>query len=94
LAPQDAQHLAKEFHPIFNEGNLINLPRYSMYLKLMIGGATSLLFSAETLPPQTSKDSLKETIIEHSRKKYRKERAMVEKGVIDRHQQPDDEVIP
>lgn len=45
----DAEYLAKEFHPVFNEIDLINLPRYSMYLKLMIDGATSQPFSAHTI---------------------------------------------
>ena len=47
----DAEYLAKEFYPVFNEQDLINLPKYSMYLKLMIDGATSVSFSATTLPP-------------------------------------------
>jgi hypothetical protein len=86
IGAQNAEHVAKEFHPVFNEGDLINLPRYSMYLKLMIDGATSQPFSAETLPPLTATDSLKETIIECSRKKYGRERGMVEKGIFDRYQ--------
>ncbi len=45
----DAEYLAKEFEPVFTEIDLVNLPRYSMYLKLMIDGATSLPFSASTL---------------------------------------------
>jgi len=42
----DAEYLAKEFFPVFTEDDLVNLPRYSMYLKLMIDGASSLPFSA------------------------------------------------
>jgi energy-coupling factor transporter ATP-binding protein EcfA2 len=44
----DAEYLAKEFYPVFNEEDLIGLPRYSMYLKLMIDGTTSRPFSAIT----------------------------------------------
>ena len=47
----DAEYLAKEFYPTFNEQDLIHLPKYSMYLKLMIDGATSVPFSATTLSP-------------------------------------------
>lgn len=46
----DAEFLAKEFHPTLDEIDLVNLPRYSMYLKLMIDGATSQPFSASTIP--------------------------------------------
>lgn len=45
----DAAYLAKEFFPVFSENDLVNLPRYAMYLKLMIDGATSLPFSAISL---------------------------------------------
>ncbi len=44
----DAEYLAKEFYPVFNESDFVHLPRYAMYLKLMIDGTTSQPFSAET----------------------------------------------
>lgn len=48
VGANDAIHLAKEFYPEFNEEHLVNLPRHAMYLKLMIDGATSRPFSANT----------------------------------------------
>ncbi len=45
----DAEYLAKEFYPVFTQDDLVNLPRYAMYLKLMIDGATSQPFSAKAL---------------------------------------------
>ena len=47
----DAEHLAKEFYPVFTENDFVHLPRYTMYLKLMIDGTTSQPFSAVTIPP-------------------------------------------
>lgn len=84
VGAQDAEHLAKEFHPIFNEHDLINLPKYSMYLKLMIDGATSQPFSALTLPPNLETTPFKESVIELSRKKYGRDRAIIEKGIFER----------
>jgi len=46
----DAEYLAKEFYPPFNETDLVNLPRFAMYIKLMIDGTCSEAFSAFTLP--------------------------------------------
>jgi hypothetical protein len=46
VGAEDAEYLAKEFHPVFSEEDLVSLPRYSMYLKLMIDGGTSKPFSA------------------------------------------------
>lgn len=47
----DAEVLEKEFHPEFTASDLINLPNYHIYLRLMIDGKVSKPFSATTLPP-------------------------------------------
>lgn len=83
----DAEHLTKEFYPVFNEQDLINLPRYSMYLKLMIDGASSTPFSAITVPPKPITVSYKGKVIELSRNKYGSKRYMVEKNIFDRYRQ-------
>jgi hypothetical protein len=82
IGATDAEHLAKEFHPVFNADDLINLPRYSMYLKLMIDGTTSRPFSAYTMPIKNYSVSFKNTIISISQKTYGKKKKDVEK-VID-----------
>ena len=46
----DAEYLAKEFYPVFTEDDLVHLPRYCMYLTLMIAGTASQPFSAASLP--------------------------------------------
>jgi TraM recognition site of TraD and TraG len=46
----DALVLEKEFHPEFTAHDLVNLPNYHIYLKLMIDGVVSKAFSASTLP--------------------------------------------
>jgi hypothetical protein len=45
----DAEYLVKEFYPVFTEHDLVHLPRYAMYLKLMIDGTASQPFSAISL---------------------------------------------
>lgn len=45
----DAEYLEKEFYPIFNKYDFVHLPLYTMYLKLMIDGATSKPFSATSV---------------------------------------------
>jgi type IV secretory pathway TraG/TraD family ATPase VirD4 len=70
IGQSDAEVLAKEFYPIFNESDLIHLPKYSMYLKLMIDGAASKPFSATTKNAQHTPVSYKNECIEYSRKMY------------------------
>lgn len=49
----DATILARQFGAdVPNERDLVSLPNYQMYVKLMIGGTQSKPFSAGTLPPQ------------------------------------------
>jgi Type IV secretion-system coupling protein DNA-binding domain len=47
----DAELLESEFFPDFRATDLINLPNYRIYLKLMIDGRVSSPFSAQTLLP-------------------------------------------
>jgi type IV secretory pathway TraG/TraD family ATPase VirD4 len=49
LGLQDAKVMEREFYPTFNHEDFINLPRYNIYIKLLIDGATSKGFSAITL---------------------------------------------
>lgn len=49
VGANDAELLEKEFYPVFEAIDLVHLPRYAMYLKLMIDGATSTPFSANTI---------------------------------------------
>jgi hypothetical protein len=88
LGAEDAKFLAKEFSPIFDESDLLNLPNYHIYLKLMIDGATSHAFSATTFPPVEINKSYKEKIIELSRKLYARPRNKVEKEILYRAPSP------
>jgi type IV secretory pathway TraG/TraD family ATPase VirD4 len=49
LGVTDAELLEKEFYPEFSTKDLISLPNYYIYLKLMISGIISDPFSAQTI---------------------------------------------
>jgi len=68
----DAEFLEQEYMPEFLQNDLIRLPNYNIYLKLMIDGITSRPFSAKTIAPvPVAKDDKKrEEIIRVSRSKY------------------------
>jgi Helicase HerA, central domain len=51
LGLADAEILSKEFWPEFSAEDLIRLPNYSVYIKLMVDAAVTRPFSAETLGP-------------------------------------------
>ena len=84
IGAEDAEFLEKEFAPELSVEDLVNLPKYHIYLKLMINGVTSRPFLAQTLPPfPKSEKSFKKEIIEFSRKMYGVEKSKVEQVISD-----------
>ncbi len=79
----DAEYLEKEFEPEFMIQDMVNLPNYTTYLKLMVDGVTSRPFSAKTLPPFKIPvaSNVAEEIIESSRRLYARPRETVEKEI-------------
>ena len=76
----DAEFMEKEFAPIFTMNDLVNLPKYTIYLKLMIDGIAGDAFSASTLSPLTvaaTEDST-EKVIKVSRQRYTSTKEIVE----------------
>ncbi|MEY4731885.1 MAG: hypothetical protein RL681_831, partial [Candidatus Parcubacteria bacterium] len=75
-----AEFLESEFEPEFMIQDIVNLPNYNIYLKLMVDGIACRPFSAATLPPLKVKSSATaiDEIIESSRKKYARPRRVIE----------------
>jgi len=78
----DAGFLTKEFAPVFDEQDLVNLDIFKVYLKLSIDGLTANAFSAVTLPPSTDQNQNSEKIIKLSRERYAKDVKFVEGKVL------------
>ena len=79
VGAMDAEFLEKEFEPVFMMNDIINLPKYQIYLKLMIDGIAGDAFSATTLPPIKLEASDNEKkIINSSRERYSASKAEVE----------------
>lgn len=66
----DAAYMETEFAPRFLPEDIINLPKYNIYLKLLINGVTSQPFSAMTLPPIAKRTGSEEKVIRVSRERY------------------------
>jgi CxxC-x17-CxxC domain-containing protein len=82
IGAEDAEIIAKEFEPIVFTYDLVNLPKYQVYLKLMIDGVAGDAFSATTLPPlapPVENDANK--IIRVSRERYGRPRDKVEEKI-------------
>ncbi len=89
VGAEDAKYLAREFRPTFEETDLMNLPNYHIYLRLMIDGVTSQPFSATTLPFERDGNSSAEEIIQMSQVKYGRSRKEVEGEILMKYQRID-----
>ncbi len=71
IGAADAEFMEREFTPVLTIEDLVNLPKWKIYLKLMIDGVTSQPFSADTLhDPEPELVSNREKIVEFSRQTY------------------------
>ena len=82
IGAEDADFIEKEFYPEFGAQDLVNLTKYTIYLKLMIDGVAGRPFSAQTLSPFPAfESSNKEKIIKVSRERYSTSRQVVEGNI-------------
>jgi len=81
----DAEFLEKEFEPVFMQNDIINLPKYHIYLKLMIDGIAADAFSAQTLPPIEGEEheDVAQKVVESTRERYSHSREEVENSIRD-----------
>jgi len=80
----DGEFLAKEFEPEFTPTDMVNLPNFNVYLKLLVDGYRSRPFSAQTLPPFKLKSSsdVEQAVINNSRRIYTKQVWSVEREIM------------
>lgn len=83
VGAEDAEHLEKEFEPVFMMNDIVNLSKYHIYLKLMIDGVAGDAFSATTLPPLDLGDTegVEEKVIRVTRERYGKAKSEVEERI-------------
>ncbi|MBI2607697.1 MAG: type IV secretion system DNA-binding domain-containing protein [Candidatus Doudnabacteria bacterium] len=85
IGVEDAEIMGKEFAPVFNEFDVVNIDRYNAYVKLMIDGTASRPFSMETYPKPTQGDPrVAQTIKNLSKLKYGRPKSEVEEEILRR----------
>ncbi|MFH1078545.1 MAG: type IV secretion system DNA-binding domain-containing protein [Patescibacteria group bacterium] len=79
---EDVAFLETEFAPTFTPEDLVNLPKYQMYLKLMVDGVSTAPFSATTLPPISNRTGSEPKVIAVCRERYAEPRASMEEKIL------------
>ncbi|MFH0856442.1 MAG: type IV secretion system DNA-binding domain-containing protein [bacterium] len=84
IGASDAEELVKEFTPKFLEEDLVNIPKWGCYMKLMVDGIATDPFSATGLPPlkEEEKTGNREKVINLSRERYAEKREIVEEKIF------------
>jgi hypothetical protein len=85
VGTEDAEFLEKQFAPVFTKVDLVNIPNYNLYLKLLIDGYVSDPFNIRTLPPKPPDFSLAEKVKELSALKYGKPLEEIEAEIQERY---------
>lgn len=83
VGSDDAEVLSLQFEEMAMPKDILSLPKYHAYLRLMIDGIPSKPFSVATLPPPTYKqdDKRAERIRALSRERYSEKRTIVEEKI-------------
>jgi len=84
IGADDAEFVVKQFEPVFNRQDLLNIDNFNAYLKLLINNQTSLPFNIRCDPPAHSNPEIAEKMKELSRLKYGREKAVVDKEIFTR----------
>ena len=78
VGPDDAKYLVTQFQPVFDENDLVNLDNRNAVLRLLINGQTTLPFNIQTYDLVKGNIETADAIKELSRRKYGKNRGLVE----------------
>ena len=84
VGAEDAEFLVKQFEPVFDKNDLINIDNFNGYVKLLINGATSLPFNVKFYPPTKGDLEVAKSIRQLSRLKYGREKNSVEAEILER----------
>lgn len=84
IGVEDAEVIAKQFAPVFNEYDLVNIDRWHAYVKLLLNSSVTRPFDIDTLPPTIGSRDRAKLLKQLSRLKYGRDRAIVEAEILER----------
>lgn len=88
VGPDDASFLEQQFKPTFDQGDLLNVPNRTAYVRVLANGTPTRPFSIATLPPRSVEFDVIERIKEQSKMTYGQPREEIEAEIAKRYQKP------
>jgi hypothetical protein len=81
VGAEDAQFLEKEFTPVFNAQDLINIDNFNFYVKMMMNGQISKPFNVKTYPPAKGNFERVKDIKEYYALTYGRSKVFIEQEI-------------
>ncbi len=86
VGADDADFLVKQFIPVFDQNDLINIDNFNAYAKLIINNLTTKPFNIAIYPAPKADDEIREALKELSKLKFGRDRELVEREIKSRYQ--------
>lgn len=85
IGVDDAEYMAQQLAPVFSEYDLVNLERFTAYVRLLVHGTPARPFSLKIPAPPMGGDPTGRAVIrERSRQTWGRSRAEVESAILER----------
>lgn len=85
VGANDAEYMAKEYTPVYDEKDILGISNYKAYIKLCINNATSNAFSMDTIyDPEGKNEELGKAIRQVSRLLYGRDKKYVDLETMER----------
>ncbi len=85
VGTEDAQFLEQQFAPVFSAKDIMNVPNYNAFLRILVNGVPTKPFSMATMPPIASDPKIVAAIIAESAARHGRPRAEVEAEISARY---------
>jgi len=79
IGVDDAELMAKSFAPVFDEYDVVNVPKYTAYAKILIDNSNPPAFNISFDYNPSGSDEMMKAVIELSRLKYGKSKEEIER---------------
>jgi hypothetical protein len=86
VGSEDAEFLEKQFAPVFNARDIMNIENFNAYIKLLVNGSPVEPFNIEAMRPPEGNQDIVENIKELSYLKYGRDRAEIEEEISRKYQ--------
>jgi len=94
VGTEDAQFMEHQFAPVFTAHDIMNIPNWNAYFRVLANGIPAKPFSAATLPPPQTDMTFGEMVKQLSLAMYGRSRTEVEEEIAARYKKEPAAVLP